>query len=101
MEHKCFISFKKEDEYYKKKIQDDLNVDMIDKSLDKAIDSDDEDYIMQKIRTDYLSDSTVTIHLIGLYGAESKGYWEQRYIKRAINILNENHKLRTGLIYCV
>lgn len=49
MGHRCFISFKKEDEAYKKEIQrwvDDNKVDMIDKSLDTPIDSDDEEYIM-------------------------------------------------------
>jgi len=35
---------------YKKHIQTELDVDMIDKSLNDAIDSDDEDYILQKIR---------------------------------------------------
>ena len=56
MGHKCFISFKKEDEYYKKKIQswvDDNKVDMIDKSLNTPIDSNNENYIMRKIREDY------------------------------------------------
>ena len=51
MGHKCFISFKKEDETYKKTIQswvDKNKVDMIDKSLNNSIDSDDEDYIMRK-----------------------------------------------------
>jgi hypothetical protein len=32
---------------------------MIDHSLDDPIDSDDEDYIMRKIREEYLSNSTV------------------------------------------
>lgn len=35
MAHKCFISFKTEDMDYKKKIQEDMDVDMIDKSLDE------------------------------------------------------------------
>lgn len=83
MAHKCFISFKTEDWSYKNHIQQYLNIDMIDKSLDSRIDSDDEDYVMQKIRRDYLADSTVTIHLIGLYSAESRGR-EQRYIKREL-----------------
>ena len=46
MGHKCYISFKTEDEYYKTEIQkwvDDNKIDMIDKSLDDAIDSEDED----------------------------------------------------------
>lgn len=84
MAHKCFISFKTEDIGYKKKIQDDFDVDMIDKSLDEAIDSEDEDYIMRKIREDYLSDSTVTIHLIGEYSAENAWLQNQNYIKREL-----------------
>jgi hypothetical protein len=84
MKRKCYISFKTEDIVYKKYIQGDLDVDMIDKSLDSAIDSTDEDYIMRKIRENYLSGSTVTIHLIGSYGAENRGTFEQRFIKREL-----------------
>ena len=74
MSHKCFISFKTEDKEYKRYIQEDLKIDMIDKSLNTPINSTDEDYIMRKIREDYLSDSTVTIHLIGEYSAENSLY---------------------------
>ena len=84
MGHKCYISFKTEDSAYKQCIQSDLDVDMIDKSLDEPIQSDDEDYILRKIREDYLADSTVTIHLIGQYSAESLGKEEQRFIKREL-----------------
>lgn len=87
MGHKCFISFKKEDEWYKKTIQkwSDYNkVDMIDKSLNEPIDSNDEEYIMRKIREDYLSDSTVTIFIIGSKSSESLGWDEQKYIKREL-----------------
>lgn len=84
MGHKCYISFKAEDTSYVRRIRDSLNVSMVDKSLDVPIDSDNEDYIMRRIREDYLSDSTVTIHLIGLYGAESRGWHEQRFIKREL-----------------
>jgi hypothetical protein len=83
MARKCFVSFKTEDIAYKSAIQSDLNVDMIDKCLDQPINSTNEDYIMQKIRSDYLSDSTVTIHLIGARSAENLGY-EQRFIKREL-----------------
>lgn len=48
MAHKCFISFKTEDMYYKNYIQNYLNVDMIDKSLNEPINSYNEDYIMRK-----------------------------------------------------
>jgi len=87
MGHKCYISFKTEDCWYKKEIQkwsDNEKVDMIDKSLNTPINSDDEDYIMRKIREDYLSDSTVTIFLIGSYSAETLGWEEQRFIKREL-----------------
>lgn len=87
MGHKCYISFKTEDEEYKGTIQqwkDNNKVDMIDKSLNAPIDSDDEDYIMRKIREDYLSDSTVTIFIIGNKSCESLGWQEQKYIKREL-----------------
>lgn len=84
MIHKCFISFKTEDSWYKDYIQNNLQVDMIDKSLNEPIFSDCEDYIMRKIREDYLSDSTVTIHLIGRQSGEHLGWEEQRFIKREL-----------------
>lgn len=84
MGRKCFISCKTEDFYYKKIIIDDLDIDMIDKSIHDAVNSDNEDYIMRKIREDYLSDSTVTIHLIGPYSSENYGWEEQKYIKREL-----------------
>lgn len=84
MARKCYISFKTEDIAYKNYIQTYLNVDMIDKSLNEPVNSYDEDYIMRVIRQYYLSDSTVTIHLIGLYGAENRGQHEQRFIKREL-----------------
>ncbi len=59
MAHKCFITFKTEDIAYKEYIRDQMQVDMIDKSLNEPINSDNDDYIMRKIREDYLSDSTV------------------------------------------
>jgi hypothetical protein len=36
MKRKCFISFKTEDKNYKEKIQNELNINMIDKSLNEA-----------------------------------------------------------------
>ena len=52
MGHKCYISFKTEDSWYKREIQKwsaNEKVDMIDKSLNTPINSEDEDYIMRKI----------------------------------------------------
>lgn len=84
MKHKCFISFKTEDISYKETIQNDLDVDMIDKSLNEPINSENEDYIMRKIREDYLKDSTVTICLIGEHSAENNLFENQHYIKREL-----------------
>ncbi len=84
MKHKCFISFKTEDSSYKETIQNDLNIDMIDKSLNEPINSENEEYIMRKIREDYLKDSTVTICLIGEHSAENDLFENQHYIKREL-----------------
>lgn len=84
MGNKCFISSKTEDFNYRKHILDNMNIDLIDKSLNDAIGSDDEDYIMQVIRRDYLSDSTVTIFLIGSKSSDALGWEEQKYIKREL-----------------
>lgn len=98
--HKCYISFKTEDLNRKQHIQTALDVDMIDKSLDEPIESDDEDYIMRRIRQDYLAESTVTIHLIGLYGAETRGWHEQRFIKRELqaSLYNGSGNSRSGIL---
>ena len=100
MSHKCFISFKTEDKKYKKYIQEDLKIDMIDKSLNTPINSTDEDYIMRKIREDYLSDSTVTIHLIGEYSAENILYENQAYIKRELqaSLYNGENNTKNGIL---
>ncbi|MBS1735365.1 MAG: TIR domain-containing protein [Bacteroidetes bacterium] len=100
MGHRVFISHKRENRSYKNYIQDNLGVDMIDKSLNEAIDSDDEDYIMKKIREDYLSDSTVTIFLIGLHSSEYEGEGEQVYIKRELqaSLYNGKANSRNGIL---
>ncbi|HEY5221348.1 MAG TPA: TIR domain-containing protein [Candidatus Paceibacterota bacterium] len=100
MARKCFISFKTEDVDYKNAIQNDLDVDMIDKSLNEAIDSDDEEYIMQQIRENYLADSTVTIHLIGAHSAENLGSEEQKFIKRELqaSLYNGENNPRSGIL---
>lgn len=100
MKHKCYISFKKEDEYYKEEIQKKLQKDMIDKSLNEPIQSDNSDYIMQKIRKEYLQDSTVTIFLIGTRSNENLGWEEQQYIKRELQatLYNSEENSRSGIL---
>jgi hypothetical protein len=97
---KCFISFKTEDIAYKKAIQSHEGVDIVDKSLDVPINSQNEDYIMQKIRADYLSDSTVTIHLLGARSAENLGSEEQRFIKRELqaSLYDGQNNPRSGIL---
>ena len=97
--HKCFISFKSDDMHYKKYIQNYLDIDMIDKSLNEPIQSVNEDYTMRKIREDYLQDSTVTIHLIGEYSAENS-YLNQNYIKRELqaSLSNTSAGTRNGIL---
>jgi len=84
MAHSAYVSFKAEDAAYKDAVLDMPGLDCIHKSLNTPIDSDDIDYILQRIRDDYLAGSTVTIHLIGAYGAEDRGWTEQRFIKREL-----------------
>lgn len=98
--HKCYISFKTEDIKYKKFIQEELDVDMIDKSLNEPIDSNDTDYIMRKIREDYLYESTVTIFLIGKNSAENS-YDDQTFIKRELQASlydNKGNGKRNGIL---
>lgn len=73
---------------------------MIDKSLDEPIQSYDEDYILRRIREDYIADSTVTIHLIGRYSAESLGRKEQRFIKRELqaSLYDSHSSSRNGIL---
>ena len=84
MAHKVYISFKTEDMEYKNTIARLPNIDFIDKSLTVPVVSEDQDYIMQRIRSDYLYDSSVTIFLIGDFSAESLGPTEQYYIKKEL-----------------
>ena len=99
VKRKCFISFKTEDMVYKETIQE-LDLELIDKSLKEPINSDDEDYIMRKIREDYLKDSTVTIFLIGLKSHENLGLEEQKFIKRELqaSLFNGESNSRNGIL---
>ena len=98
--HTCFISFKTEDGRYKKAIKEAFGDKLIDKSLNKAIDSDDEDYIMRQIREKHLSSSTVTIFLIGTKCSENQGEEEQTFIKRELqaSLYNGKDNPRNGIL---
>lgn len=74
MSRNCFISFKKEDDYYKEKILTKLGSKRIlGRALDKWIDSPSIDYVMEVIRKEYMAGTTVTIFLIGEHSSEEEG----------------------------
>ena len=106
MGHKCFISYKKEDKAYRDELVDLFDsADVINKSLDRVIESQDGDYIMSVIRRDYLADSTVTIFLIGEHSSENEGddeygrphnYFIQRELQASL--YNGEGNTRNGIL---
>lgn len=98
--HKVFISFKTEDAVFKSAIQEMQHLDYVDKSLNDPINSMDPDYILQRIRTDYLNDSTVTILLIGAYSTETQGAAEQYYIKKELqaSLYDSSTSTKNGIL---
>lgn len=106
MSHNCFISFKKEDAYYKNKILDKLGNERIQgKALDEWIDSEDIDYVMKIIREKYMNNTSVTIFIIGEHSSENEGKdWLNRdknaFIKRELQATLYNRKgfKRSGLL---
>lgn len=106
MGHKCFISFKKEDVEFKNKLVEKFEEsEVIDKTLDKKINSDNGEYIMKVIRKDYLKDSTVTISLIGEHSSEKEGkdflgFEKNYFIQKELqaSLYNGEENTRNGLI---
>lgn len=106
MSHKCFISYKKEDVSYKDALLKLLEQeDVVGKALDREIESTDADYILQVIRDEYLSDSTVTLFLIGCHSRENEGFDNQGrphnyFIKRELqaSLFNGKGNTRSGIV---
>ena len=105
MGHKCFISYKKEDSAYRDYLLKLFSsAEVINKSLDRTINSNDGDYVMKVIRQDYLKDSTVTIFLIGQHSSENEGSdWrgdKNYFIKRELqaSLYNGVGNTRNGII---
>jgi hypothetical protein len=77
MSHKCFISYNAADKDAVDKFCEKFSGSFIRRGLkmeDDIIDSTNTDYVMQRIRSLYLKDSTVTIVLIG------KCTWARRFV---------------------
>ena len=104
--HRCFICFKKEDSYYKDLIAaklEELGIPV--NVLDKTIDSDDIDYVIQQIRDNYMNNTTVTLFLIGSHSSEDEGvdafgYNHQSFIIRELRatLYDREGNPRDGLL---
>lgn len=97
--HKCFISYHADDSDEVEAFLDEFGTEFIAKTIgvtdeDDFIDSDDTDYIMDRIRTKYLGDSTVTIALIG------KCTWARRYVDWEVysSLRNSKYSKVNGLL---
>lgn len=99
--HKVFISYHHDDEEQVNKFIDYFSYNkeifipkIVGERYDTNINSDDSDYIMRTIREKYLTDSTVTIVLIGKETAKRKYVdWEI-----ASTIRNDANNKRSGLL---
>lgn len=97
--HKCFVSFHQDDEDEVGDFLDDFGHVFIPRILgvsdeDDFIHSDDTDYIMDQIREKYLTDSTVTIVLVG------KCTWARKYVDWEVysTLRNDKKNRRSGLM---
>ena len=97
--HKCFISYHQADENEVANFINDFDDVFIAKVLgvsdaDDFIDSTDTDYVMRRIRELYLTDSTVTIVMIG------ECTWARRYVdwEAASSLRNDSKNKRSGLM---
>ncbi|MCH7665258.1 MAG: TIR domain-containing protein [Acidobacteria bacterium] len=98
--HKCFISYHKTDEQEVSDFVTEFDegrevfiARAIGVSQD-IIDSDDSNYIMRKVREKYLTDSTVTIVMIG------RCTWSRRFVdwEIASSLRNDPNNKRSGLM---
>lgn len=99
--HKCFVSYHHSDQEEVEAFVESFGEEFIAKAVgvsdeDDFIDSDDTDYVMRKIREKYLTDSTVTIVLVG------KCTWARRYVDWEImsSLRNDSKNKRSGLRGC-
>lgn len=97
--HKCFVSYHVDDLTEVETFLDDFGSEFIPRSVgvtvdDDFVDSTDEDYIKTRIRELYLSDSTVTILLLG------KCTWGRKFVDWEISssLRNDSVNKRNGLL---
>lgn len=97
--HKCFVSYHIDDIDEVEKFLDDFGTEFIPRSVgvteeDDFVDSDDAEYIKRRIREKYLTDSTVTIVLLG--GCT----WGRKFVDWEISssLRNDAVNKRSGLL---
>ena len=97
--HKCFVSYHHDDQVEVEAFIDGFGDVFIAKALgvsdeDDFIDSDDTDYVLREIREKYLTESTVSIVLVG------KCTWARKYVDWEImsTLRNDSKNKRSGLI---
>lgn len=97
--HKCFLSYHVDDADEVTTFVDDYGEVFIAKVLgitpeDDFVDSDDTDYVMDEIRERYLTDSTVTIVMVG------KCTWSRRFVDWEVysSLRNDKNNKRSGLM---
>jgi hypothetical protein len=97
--HKCFVSYHVDDADEVTDFIEDFGDVFIPRVIgvseeDDFIDSDDTDYVMDRIREEYLRDSTVTIVMIG------KCTWSRRFVDWEVysSLRNDSKNRRNGLM---
>lgn len=97
--HKCFVCYHHNDQTEVETFLDNYEAAFIPRVLgvsdeDEFIESTDTDYIMDQIREKYLTDSTVTIVLIG------RCTWARRYVDWEVysTLRNDKNNKRSGLM---
>lgn len=97
--HRCFVSYHAADLTEVSSFLDDFGTEFIGNTVgvtdeDDFIDSEDSDYIMDRIRTKYLGNTTVTIVLIG------RCTWARRYVDWEIfsSLRNSKYSSVNGLL---
>lgn len=97
--HKCFVSYHVDDIDEVTSFLDDFGSEFIARSVgvtveDDFVDSQDDDYIKRRIREKYLTDSTVTIVLLG------ECTWSRKFVDWEISssLRNDAANRRSGLL---
>lgn len=97
--HKCFVSYHVDDLVEVTTFLDDYGSEFIARSVgvteeDDFVDSDNDDYIKRRIREKYLTDSTVTIVLLG------KCTWSRKFVdwELSSSLRNDSVNRRSGLL---